>query len=571
MATRSPLNDSFIFLFLRRMRVPLVVLISAYAIATVGFTLMPGTDDQGNPWHMSLFEAFYVVSYTGSTIGFGEVPYDFSAAQRLWTIVSIYLTVIAWLFSIGSIISLLQDPAYTRALRRARLSRRVRGMNQPFYLVCGYGDTGRMLTRALTSRGHQVVVIDTHQEKIEMLEIENLHAPVIPFFMNANWPDNLEQAGLRNRWCSGVIAVTGNGQVNLKIAISATLLNRKVAVYARANTHSEADNMRSFATDHVVNPVEEYVRRLELAIDKPDLFRLYHWLNSGPDAHLMKQLPMPRGNWIVCGFNRVGRAAWQLLRERGMEVSVIDPDPNGEGRPEGTIRGCGTQADELTAAGVYSAVGIVAASDDDADNLSILITARALNPDLFHVVLENGLSSHSLFRAAEPEIIGQPSVVIAGTILSRISSRLVEPFILNLLARDNAFARDVLACFLRHQDHRPPEFSSGRISAKRAPALTRAIESGRTVTVGALLTNPRQRGLRLPLEVALIRRKQEDILFPADDTVLALGDRLLLAGRDGAAKAVRSVLESDALLEYVLTGKDRQQGPLWQWLERRLG
>ncbi|HAN27667.1 MAG TPA: potassium transporter TrkA, partial [Haliea salexigens] len=105
-------HKSLVFLFLRRMRMPLVILITAYAIATVGFTLIPGVDDQGNPWRMSFFQAFYVVSYTGSTIGFGEVPYPFSPGQRLWTMVSIYLTVIAWLFSIGSIVALLQDPAY---------------------------------------------------------------------------------------------------------------------------------------------------------------------------------------------------------------------------------------------------------------------------------------------------------------------------------------------------------------------------------------------------------------------------------------------------------------------------
>ena len=88
---------SVVPMILRRMRVPLVVLIVAYSIATVGFTLIPGVDDQGNPWRMSFFEAFYVVSYTGSTIGFGEVPYDFSGGQRMWTMVSIYLTVFSWL------------------------------------------------------------------------------------------------------------------------------------------------------------------------------------------------------------------------------------------------------------------------------------------------------------------------------------------------------------------------------------------------------------------------------------------------------------------------------------------
>ncbi|MEQ9396283.1 NAD-binding protein [Haliea sp.] len=567
----SPANNSLVFLFLRRMRVPLTVLILAYSIATVGFTLIPGTDDQGNPWRMSFFEAFYVVSYTGSTIGFGEVPYDFSPGQRLWTMVSIYLTVIAWLFSIGSIVSLLQDPAYRRALRRARLARLVRNLNEPFYLICGYGDTGRMLTRALTDRGHQVVVVEHNQDKIELLEVEDFDVPVTSFCMNANLPDNLVEAGLRSRWCSGVIAVTGEGHVNLKVAISATLLNHKVAVYASADTRSEADNMRSFDTDHVVNPVEEYQRRLELAIDKPDLFRLYHWLNSGPNARLTKAVSIPRGKWIVCGFSRVGRAVWKLLQERDMEVVVIHPDPEQSNCPAGTIPGRGTQAEELTAAGVEGAVGIVAATNDDADNLSILITARALNPDLFHVVLENGLSSHALFRAAQPDFLGQPSSVVAGTILSRISSSLVEPFTQQLLQQDNETARQALAAFLRHQSDHPPQFSSGRISARRAPALARALEAGRQITVGKLLADPRDWQQRLHLEVLLLRRQQQDFLFPADDFALALGDRLLLAGRDGEAARLRAVLENDERLEYILTGRDRQQGLVWQWLERRSG
>lgn len=567
----NPVNNSLVFLFLRRMRVPLTVLILAYSVATVGFTLIPGTDDQGNPWRMSFFEAFYVVSYTGSTIGFGEVPYDFSQGQRLWTMVSIYLTVIAWLFSIGSIVSLLQDPAYRRALRRARLARLVRNLDQPFYLICGYGDTGRMLTRALTDRGHQVVVVEHNPDKIELLEVGDFRVPVTSFCMNANLPENLVEAGLRSRWCSGVIAVTGEGHVNLKIAISATLLNHKVAVYAATHTLSEADNMRSFDTDHVVNPVEEYQRRLELAIDKPDLFRLYHWLNSGPNARLTKAISIPRGKWVVCGFGRVGRAVWKLLQERDMEVVVIHPEPEQSGCPAGTIPGRGTQAEELTLAGVEGAVGIVAATNDDADNLSILITARALNPELFHVVLENGLSSHALFRAAQPDFLGQPSSVVAGTILSRISSSLVEPFTQQLLLQDNDTARQALAGFLRHQSDHPPQFSSGRISARRTPALARVLEAGREVTVGKLLADPRDWQQRLHLEVLFIRRQQEDILFPPDDLPLAIGDRLLLAGRDGEAARMRAVLENDERLEYLLTGKDRQQGLVWQWLERRSG
>ena len=67
-----------IFLVMRRMRAPLIVLIVIFAISTLGLTLIPGQDAQGRPWRMGFFDAFYVMSYTASTIGFGEIPYPFT-------------------------------------------------------------------------------------------------------------------------------------------------------------------------------------------------------------------------------------------------------------------------------------------------------------------------------------------------------------------------------------------------------------------------------------------------------------------------------------------------------------
>ena len=63
------------FLVLRRLRRPLIILISVYAVSTLGLTLIPGIDGEGQPWKMAFFHAFYFVSFMGSTIGFGEIPY----------------------------------------------------------------------------------------------------------------------------------------------------------------------------------------------------------------------------------------------------------------------------------------------------------------------------------------------------------------------------------------------------------------------------------------------------------------------------------------------------------------
>ena len=73
------------YLVLRRMRLPLIVILAIYTFCTVGLAVMPGVDAAGNPTPgIGLFPAFYVISYTGTTIGFGEIPVPYSGAQRLW-------------------------------------------------------------------------------------------------------------------------------------------------------------------------------------------------------------------------------------------------------------------------------------------------------------------------------------------------------------------------------------------------------------------------------------------------------------------------------------------------------
>ncbi|MGZ4604371.1 MAG: potassium transporter TrkA, partial [Kineosporiaceae bacterium] len=70
-ATSASQASSTIFLIMRRMRAPLIVLILIFAVSVVGLTLIPGQDAAGRPVRMGFFDAFYVISYTATTIGFG--------------------------------------------------------------------------------------------------------------------------------------------------------------------------------------------------------------------------------------------------------------------------------------------------------------------------------------------------------------------------------------------------------------------------------------------------------------------------------------------------------------------
>ena len=94
--------DNVAFLIFRRMRAPLIVLIIIYSVSVMGLVLIPGQDAQGNLWHMDFFHAFYFFSYTATTIGFGEIPYAFTDAQRAWVTIAIYLTVVGWFSTLSA-------------------------------------------------------------------------------------------------------------------------------------------------------------------------------------------------------------------------------------------------------------------------------------------------------------------------------------------------------------------------------------------------------------------------------------------------------------------------------------
>src|SRR5687768_9083977 len=154
-ASSAAQASATIFLILRRMRAPLIVLIVIFSVSVLGLTVIPAQDAEGKPWQMGFFDAFYVMSYTATTIGFGEIPYPFTYNQRMWVTISIYLTVIGWAYAIGSLLTLVQDRAFRQALALQHFTRKVARLREPFVLIAGYGRTGELLGHSIDALGRR--------------------------------------------------------------------------------------------------------------------------------------------------------------------------------------------------------------------------------------------------------------------------------------------------------------------------------------------------------------------------------------------------------------------------------
>ena len=85
--------NEVVYLIMRQMRRPALILLGTYSLAMLGISLIPAINSEGELTYLSLFQAFYWVSYTATTIGFGELPQAFSEWQRMWVVLSIYCSV----------------------------------------------------------------------------------------------------------------------------------------------------------------------------------------------------------------------------------------------------------------------------------------------------------------------------------------------------------------------------------------------------------------------------------------------------------------------------------------------
>ena len=275
-----------ISMIMSRMRMPLIILIVIYAISMTGMIAIPGHDDHGNPWHMSIFHAFYYVSFTATTIGFGEIPYALNDAQRLWVICTIYMTVIAWLYAIGNILGLVQDPVFKKARNENRFRHQVNKIHERFYLVCGLGETGYEVIKALTNEHYRVVVIEQEQDSLLENNIYDLQEFVPCLIADASVPRNLELAGISKKNCNGVIAATASDETNLKIAISSKLLHPEGKVVCRSDLLAYELNMRSFNTDYVVNPYNTFADIFSMLLHSSSLHMIFDWLTGAPGSQV---------------------------------------------------------------------------------------------------------------------------------------------------------------------------------------------------------------------------------------------------------------------------------------------
>jgi len=470
-------SSNILWIIIRRMRTPLLVIIVTFTITILGLVLIPGIDSNGNPYHMNFLDAFYFVSFMASTIGFGEIPYEFTYAQRLWVLFSIYVAVIGWFYAIGSLVTLIQDKNLINELKLAKFRKKIKELKEPFVIILGYNNTTKELIYRLSQDNKRIVVIDKNQDKIDELELENFIPEVYAFSANIDSPNILNLAGAKKRNCKAIVTLFDNDYKNTKIALLVRLINPKLNIIVKTSTKEQTEHLKNLGIKNIIDPFQLVAKRFHLALASPNLWIL-EMLLFNHEEYIKTYEPLPRGKYIICGYGRMGQALQKSLEEANIEQSYIDlKSSSHKAKKNSAIYGDAQDYKELLEAGIKDASAIVAATKDDLINLTIILTAKKINPNIYTIGRENTLDDITIFNSAKIDRVYILEEIISEHV-HRITSMPLAYQFLNEVYKQNDEWAEALVKRIKTKTKYNPELIEVRVVKSEANALTDYLKNG---------------------------------------------------------------------------------------------
>jgi voltage-gated potassium channel Kch len=485
----------------------------------------------------------------------------------MWMVLAIVMTVIAWSYSVVTMIALVQEKSFQTALRAGRFSRRIYQLREQFFIVCGAGETGLLVCHGLDRLGYRFVVLDEDDDRLQRLRLDDFHSDAPMMLADASQPAVLQIAGLLSPHCKGVMALLDDDVANQAIAVTTRLLAPRVTVLARIRDSETETHVGVFGGDLVINPFDRFAEHLGAAVAAPQRYRLREILTGLEGDPMPAEHRPPKGHWIMCGYGRFGHAVAEELRAAGNTVSVVDVQHYDLGGVD--VYGTGTDSESLQAAGLDEAVGIVAGNSTDTKNLAIAVTARDLKPDIFIVTRQNQNANTPLFQAFVDDLAMVPSKIVASEFLARITTPLLVRFLNRLPFHDEEQCAALSEKLAGANEGLIPVIWSHKLDKKNAEGAVTFLADDQVLRIGDLKTSSMDNDGKLPVVVLLVARSHRVIEQPDDDFELHVGDEVLFAGSARSRLWITARLTNVNALELITSEGNFQGGAIFRWLRRR--
>jgi voltage-gated potassium channel len=233
---------------------------------------------------------------------------------------------------------------------------------------------------------------------------------------------------------------------------------------------------------------------------------------------MKKNIAKIKRHYIICGYGTLGQMVARDLDKARVDFVFVESnlDKAAEARENGhnCVVGDATHQDILIEAGLERCAGLATTISDDAENLYIGITIRAINPKLPIVCRASSDRVRSLFRRA-----GISRTISTDEIGSRrLVSSLIRPHVVEFMDE-----------LLGHKE--------GAISVHAIQVESGAPLEGQTIQ-GAQLKDQHQ------LVVMTIQRHGEWVLNPGPKEKIQAEDMLIFLGTDERVEALAELVQN---------------------------
>jgi voltage-gated potassium channel len=157
------------------------------------------------------------------------------------------------------------------------------------------------------------------------------------------------------------------------------------------------------------------------------------WIAHYRRHKVQKEIDNYKDHYIICGYGQVGQIVADELHGRGVPIVVIEQNPEvvAHCRDMGImcLQRDAMEEENLVAAGLERSKGLISVVNRDADNVFIVLTARAVNEDLFIFARASSKGvEKKLYRAGANQVVSPYASAAV-----RITQNILRPTITDFL------------------------------------------------------------------------------------------------------------------------------------------
>lgn len=242
----------------RRIKVALTGLALVIGLGTVGYLVLPVTEDGSR---FGLLDALYQTVTTVATVGFREV-HTLSHTGQIFTMALIILGAGTVLYNLGLLVEAVTEGHLRQHLERRRMDNRIEDLRD-HVIIAGYGRVGKAAAEHLIATGNQVVVIDRDASRLAGNED-------IPHLVSEANSDGVLLAAGIERARALVVSLDTDAET-VYLTLSARALAPGLVIVARARTTDSKDKLVLAGATRAVNPQRIGGRRLAAFALQPDV------------------------------------------------------------------------------------------------------------------------------------------------------------------------------------------------------------------------------------------------------------------------------------------------------------